>query len=418
MKLLSFISIITLFVFISCESKQLPSPPKGISDVEAYYVKDSNISINSGWWDRKNFTNITLSNQVTGIINSEPGVLNVNGTYNGLASFNNGDTAGMTVQALYNDKYLYILVEWADLTTNASAKNWKYQGKTDPLKPSELALGWSSQFSSDNLYFHFSNEDGSSKDIWQWSAALSAPIGYALDKHVNNSGDIVDDSGIPMYLRNSIDATNTGGPKYEWGGNVQNVLYPNGSSLALDPAFYLIDTVSFKGNIVNGESIYNAQCVFCHGKNGSGEQSDEYPEVYGVALNSPTYARYSRSAIIDGALADDHDGLGHFAPLSENSRQDLLAYLRGIQGIPGYILQMPTGSNADVKIESTFNALKIKSTNKAYKVMFVRKLDTGNADDIAFKPSDIYKLDISVSDNDIENSIGSNGLLVKFIKED
>lgn len=418
MKLLSFISIITLFVFISCESKQLPSPPKGILDVEAYYVKDTSISINSGWWDRKNFTNITLSNQTTGIINNELGVLNVNGTYNGLTSFNKGDTVGMTVQALYNDTYVYILVEWADLTTNVSAKNWKFYGNTDPLKPSELAIGWSSQFSSDNIYFHFSNEDGSSKDIWQWSAALSAPLGYAFDKHENGSGDIIDDFGIPMYLRNSIDGTNTGGPKYEWSGTPQNVTYLDGSTIALDPAFYLLDTIPFIGNIQNGDALYHAKCAECHGEKGSGEQSEEFPNVYGVALNSYSYSRYSRNALSDGAQSEEHDGYSYYESIPENSRKDLLAYLRGVQGIPGYVLQMPTGSNADVAIESTFNAFKIKSTNKTYKVMFVRKLDTGNTDDITFNPTNIYKLDISVSDNDIDNSIGSNGLLVKFIKED
>lgn len=409
--------VISTYVFCSCESEKLEAPrvpniPKPTENIEAMYVEDVDISLSSTWWDEANYVNVQLDNVITGEINTEQGVLNVNGTYNGLDDFNKGDSINMTIRSIYNDENIYLLVEWNDNTANTNSKTWFYEGEPDSRKPAEDTTGWTSQKSSDNLYIHFNDIENSKIDVWQWNAALSAPLGYAIDQYKAANGEIINDEGKQLFIRNSTNGTNTSGPQYEWGGKTQDITYLNGKTIAIDPSYYLLDTTHFIGNPEIGSSIFSAECAECHGEHGTGIG----PDAYAVNLNSPVFNQYTRQAIIDAGLSNSHDGERHFQRLSESELNNLISYLRGIAGVPGYVLQLPEGSVADVKIDSEFNTFKVSPrNNEKYKILFIRKLQTGNNDDIQLDANKTIKVSIYASDNDEENKIGTEEIILQLM---
>jgi hypothetical protein len=89
--------------------------------------------------------------------------------------------------------------------------------------------------------------------------------------------------------------------------------------------------------------------------------------------------------------------------------------MRGLSGVPGYYLQTPTGSNADITAVSNVTALHINNSMLSatnhhikYQVLITRKLHTNNPDDVQFNPSQgNYKFGVALMDNDGKNHIGS-----------
>lgn len=405
-------AFILSILFISCESEKLPKPPdprisEETSNLEAiYYIEDA-ISISASIWNNIDYVRVPLVNKVTNT-ESDPGVLHANNTFGGVSDFNNGDSVAMTVKALYDDEYFYVLVQWNDNTVHPSDKAWKY--------PAEDTNMWTAHYAPDRLFLQYTGTS-EIEDVWQWNAALSAPLGYAIDQNRDKNGTVNHDAGKNMYVRNAVDSTNTGGPKYEWSGNMQNVSYANGDTLSIDPKYYLKDTISFEGDIALGAEKFEQDCAECHGKNGDGELTDDYPLVYATRLNIGAYAAWSRDALLTFITSKGHEGKIHIN-LTEGDKINLMAFMRGIAGVPGYMLQKPEGSVADVRIESNFNtyAVNVKE-NGYYKVMFKRKRETTNPDDIAFSPLDSVYLTINVSDGDNDNYIGSDKILVKLFEE-
>ncbi len=57
--------------------------------------------------------------------------------------------------------------------------------------------------------------------------------------------------------------------------------------------------------------------------------------------------------------------------------------------------------------------------NPGYKVLLVRKLNTGNSDDLQFSPSEVKQvtLDIFLTDNDDINLIGEANKKLTFLKK-
>ncbi len=419
MKIRSVILLSSFFVFAACEYRKNDAPktpepthvPVVTKDLEVAYVNTETVDVNSPIWQEIDYIAPEISDFITKKTDTDPKVLNTSGTYNGIVDFNKGDSINLKLRAIYNTEYLYILAEWNDNYANTSSKTRTFDGPHDPLQLTKDTTGWTSQLSSDNFYMTFSDAEQGVKDIWNWNAALSAPLGYAIDKHINTDGDTVSDSGTEMYMRNSVDGTNASRPKYEWSGNLQNVTYSPQKTLAIDPAYYLLDTVAFIGNAGNGSVIFDNECSHCHGYAGTGVG----PDAYAVNLNNTVFNNYTRKAIVEAGLSESHDGKSHFEKLNASDKDDLLAYLRGIAGVPGYVLQLPTESAADVTAVTTFNTFKVKpSNNGTYKVLFKRKLNTGYTDDISFSPSNQIQLSVHISDNDEINRIGAEGILVIF----
>ncbi len=434
-----------LLIFVgACEkefSYTLPpkAPPKisqATSTLEAYFITTAPNTINSSYWKTANYLMVNASDVSKGLLYGEGG-LNLTGTFAGLAGFNKGKDARLSMKAAYDANYIYFLAEWSDTTVNVSDRTFLYNGPFDPLKPSEPSAGWSSQGNSDkfSLAFDINGAIGSSGtftnvgclaschgtgsaavmtptsgsvDVWNWSLATSNPLGYAHDLVTNSSG-FSPDAGGSLMSRNSSGATNRSGAQYEWDGTEQTITLPNGSSALLDPTYYLLNKTTMIGNIANGESIYNSNCESCHGPNGT---NGEAIAINGVGSNKKSRIAYK------SAMDDVGDMSGYWGTLNASQKDDVVAFLRGISGAPGYFLTPPVvgTSAADITIISNVSPTQIanassNATNKhqKYQLLIKRKLKTNNADDIQFDPANkkTYVFGVALMDNDGRNHIGS-----------
>jgi hypothetical protein len=399
-------SIITGCTYYENEPIKIPEPdvPNPTTTLEASYVTTIPNKITSNYWKTADFLPITAQNQVTGQVPADDGLFNVSGTLDGLLDFNLGKDPEASLKAAYTDDSLYILVSWKDTVYNASQGNWLYNGPTDPDKPGSTA-GWTSQRSDDKLILSFDMGSGK-RDIWNWSLALSEPLGFAIDMIDNGSGDI-GDAGNKSYVRNTI-GDNRSGPEFDWNGVQQELQRKPAGFTILDPGYYLLNKKNFSGDLINGEAIYQVECATCHGVTGDGEGTIN---PVGIRLNKPgQFNRITREAL-DNFASDggQHEGAIHY-PSTDSDRDDLFARLRGFSGIPGYYLENPSGSNSDIHTVSNVQLAKIDGGNsKGYSVLLIRALNTGNADDIVFNPSTqpLYDFTIDLMDNDVINRIGS-----------
>lgn len=438
-----FLGVILIIVTNACEKDYFYTPPppptsEQTSTLEASHVATPPSTINSAYWKTADYLKINSQNVSTNQLYSD-GLLNMTGSYYGLPSFSNGTDPGLTLKAAYDDNNLYILAEWIDSTVNVSNSSWRWFGPADPLK-GDISSGWTSQRNNDKFAMAFEINAASSPagnfssvgcaaschtslgtdymfptsgsvDLWNWNLAISAPLGYAQDMVANSTDSISDDSGQKMYERNWISSTNRSGPAYEWDGTTQTITTASGQSAILDPAFYIYNKTPFIGDIQRGDSIFHrtsppGDCASCHGSYGVGGTEG--------AINLISQNKKSRAALISG-MDDVSDMAAYWSPLSPSDKNDIVAFLRGLSGVPGYYLTTPDGSNADIKAISNVTPVNIKdamlvATNHhtKYQVLITRKLRTNNPDDVQFTPSQgTYKFGVALMDNDGRNHIGS-----------
>ncbi|HLF33470.1 MAG TPA: ethylbenzene dehydrogenase-related protein [Cyclobacteriaceae bacterium] len=413
----SAISVIILFTF-SCTYFQkeiyVPQTPELTSSLEAAWADIPPNTTNAGFWTTADYVEVEVTDIEKEQLSPDDGLLNVNGMYNGLADFNQGQPAELVLKAAYDHENLYILTTWKDNTNNASKGNWLYNGPADPLKDGDTA-GWTSQRSNDEITFTFERNENS-KDVWKWSLALSEPMGYAIDM-VQSGQEMMYDSGEKLFERNASGTDPyRSGPKYEWNGDQQDVQRELSANTILDPGYYLLNKSEITADILNGEARYQQRCSFCHGDNGEGGGY-----FYSASPSLQEQGKYTRLtlAALDNSLADDsvHRGASYWRKLSLEEKEDVVARLRSFSGYPGYFLQTPSGSSSDVKAVSTANLARIGSGSGAgYKVLLIRKLQTGNEDDIQFNISQIrdYVFSIYLTDNDHRNLVGKTDLHLNF----
>lgn len=387
------------------EPIRIPQPdvPNATATLEAKKVTVNPNKITSNYWKTADYLAIESQNLVTSQVPSDDGLYNVSGTFNGLSEFNKGKNPNVELRAAYTADSLYILISWKDTTYNASRANWLFNGPADAKKAGSTT-GWTSQRSDDIVSLSFDMGSGK-RDVWDWSLALSEPLGFAIDK-INNGTGPVTDTGNKTYVRNIAGSDNRSGPMYDWDG-VQQELNRNPAGFTiLDPGYYLLNKKTFTGDLVNGDIVYQADCAPCHGTTGDGEGSFFSS---GVPVNKPgQFNRLTRAALdAFGPNFSQHEGANEY-PSNETDREDLFARLRGFSGIPGYYLENPTGSSSDVRATSNVQLAKIDGLNeKGYKVLLVRALNTSNADDIVFDSSKmVYDFHIYLGDNDDLNRIG------------
>jgi mono/diheme cytochrome c family protein len=252
----------------------------------------------------------------------------------------------------------------------------------------------------------------STHDVWNWSLALSEPLGYAIDMVKNNTGTNVD-AGNKSYVRNNAGVDDRSGPQYQWDGVQQQLTRTPGGLTIVDPGYYLLTKMNFVGDALAGDAVFQGNCARCHGVNADGNGVDEQA----AALNRPGFMnRYTKSSFVAFASSGSHDGATDFSTLTDKQVDDVFARLRGYSGIPGYYLQNPNGSSSDVHALSNVPLAKIDGNNsKGYSVLLIRSLNTGNTDDIIFTPSiGQYQFNINLSDNDDLNSIGLQNQTLTF----
>lgn len=415
-----------------------PPGPHAIDTLEASLVTTAPNKVNSPFWSKTNYLAVHVTDVSKGLL-YDYNWLNMTGTFSGLSSFRSKNPE-LTLKAAYDNDNLYILAEWQDTVANFSSGNLYFNGPSDPRK-TDTTNGWTFQKNCDHfsMAFEITPASGSagafssvgcaaschgsgssatmsptsgSLDIWNWNTAHSAPLGYAEDMNANSSG-LSDDAGNKMWTPN-INSTN--GPMFEWDGTPQNIILPNGSSAILDPAFYLMNKTAFTGNPHIGDSLYHKvfsgndhSCAGCHGNKGEGAESGA---INSVALNGK-----SRAAITTG-MNNNAEMTAYFPKLDAvpSGVENVIAYIRGLSGVPGAVLSTPTGSNADIIAVSNVTPIDIKNayltqTNKhnKYQVLLIRKLKTNNADDVQFDftKSKIYTFGVALMDNDGKNHIGS-----------
>lgn len=427
----------------SCEYDHYPEPPKPkvakeTTDLEAAYTSTAPSTLTAAYWKNADWKKVTASDLSTLKLYNE-GFLRMTGTYNGKTSFSDGVSPDITMKAAYDEQKLYILVEWTDDDFSPMFASSVYDGFADPLKPDSTG-GWTSQNNSDKLAlaFDISNasnsagtfsaagcaatchnnsittmKPGSGKaDLWCWDFAISEPLGYARDMVIDASAGISDDAGQPMLVRNKADVNDSrSAPAYEYNGTEQSVTRPDGKTTKLDPAFFLLNKTPFTGDPAKGEAVYNNATYGCGHCHPPGEE--------GPSFQSPIVNRRSRAEIVD--KAENHDGAAYYAQVPVSDRNDLIAYIRGLGGLPGYYLTAPDGSNADIWTISNQKpqVVNILTANTKYQVLFIRNLLTGKDDDVQFSSPEgkEFTFGIALMDADGKNHVGSNKETLKFLNK-
>lgn len=407
-------------LIIGCETDKryppqgyIPNTAKATTQLEAQYFWTPQDKINSSYWKDANFVELALSDIETRNLYGD-GYLNMTGTYYGIESFNRGRDSEAKLRAGYDDEYLYILIEWKDTTTNASFMTWKWQGSEDIIKDDSTA-GWTSQKNQDNVTLLFNKDDGSGKDAWKWSLAYTAPFDMALNLDADNNGAI-NNIVIPA-VRNASSEGSRVGPAFEWDGARQEIVMDDGSIKILDPAFYLLDEnkMPIPGDIKAGETVFNktAHCSSCHGPNGNGQYEGE---TDGGPIDSEFSNKYTREGLVDYISSSSHEGSAgkYWGQIQNNPTQieNLITHLRGIAGVPGHILILP--KEKEIATLTNISLGGIDRKNTIYKVLFKRKLESLNAEDVNFAPNKSYKISVKFSDNDDINSVGSSEIELIF----
>lgn len=396
------------------ENEPVKAPVQEKSDptttLEAKYVTDAPNKVTASYWKTADYLPLAEQNQVTGQVQAADGLFNMSGTFGGLTSFGEGKDPDVRLQAAYTDDSLYVLVTWKDTTAEASHSNWIYDGPSDPNKAG-TTTGWTSQRANDNFLLSFDMGSGK-RDVWNWSLALSEPMGYAIDMIDNGSG-ATNDAGTLMYVRNAV-SDNRGGPQYEWNDVQQQLTRKPAGSTTLDPGYFLLNKKTFSADIVAGEAIYQVKCASCHGPAGNGDGTGGNSS--GIKLNKPgQFNRWTRAALDEYLPSGNHEGAVYY-PTGETDRANLFGRLRSFSGIPGYYLQNPSGSSADIHAASSVVIANLPLYNsKRYTVLLVRALSTGQTDDIQLNPATVtYSFNFSVRDNDLLNQVGTNNQTLTF----
>ncbi len=438
-KILAILTIILLFT--ACEKAYFPQPPRPkvsiqTADLEASYATTPPITLANAYWKTADYIKVTVGDLNTKSLYPD-GLLNMTGTYNGINSFNNGKTdPNVIMKAAYDDKKVYLYIEWTDNDYSPNLEASILNGPSDPLK-TDNPDGWTSQGNSDKVSLAFDISGATSAagtfaekgcaaschngkmqpasgsvDLWNWDLAVSEPLGYAKDMITNATTGLDYDAGTAMMVRNKvIPGDPRSAPMYEWDGSEQRCGRPFGDSSKLDPAYYLYKKTAFIGDIVNGDMVYHNEtygCFHCHGEHGEGDG----PTGEGTAFaNIGFAAKWSRAGIKDFSGKSEHTGFTYWAQVPTNVQDDMIAYMKALGSIPGYYLVNPTGSQANIWTVSNVTRGKINTFNPhtVYKVLLVRDLTNANSDDIQFASPEgkSYPFGIALMDNDGKNHIGS-----------
>ncbi len=432
-------------IIISCQKDyfyQAPPPHVAVqtTNLEAMYASKVPLSVTDKFWKEVDYLKVAVKNLNTDSLYGD-GLLNMTGTLKGLTNFNNGKDPEVSVKAAYDDSKLYVYLQWTDPNLDPSFANSIFDGSADPNKPAEASAGWTSQGNTDRVALAFdidgatgsggtfadkgcaaSCHNNSMKpqtgkvDVWNWSLAVSDPLGYACDMVSDAGTGLSNDAGQAMFVRNKVTAgNNRSAPAYEWDGTIQSVIRPDGKTVTLDPAYYLYNKLPYTGNAINGKAYYEgvADCIHCHGPNGVGG---------GEGGDGSTFAdisfgrRYSRQGIKNFASSDIHEGNPNFNGVS-NLQDDIIAYIKGLASVPGYYLTKPDGSSADIWAVSNVTKTKITTTpHTVYQVLLIRNLSTSNTDDIQFTSpaGKSYPFGIALMNRDGKNHIGSLKEILKF----
>lgn len=445
-----------------------PTPPPVGADLNAVPIapESAPVDCDDPIWNEAEEISVATATVDSGMLYGD-GELNMTGTFGGTSDFNSGNPANLQLTALYTEAgQIFIRARWDDMIFNLDRRRALFNGPPDPDKPEESPAGWTSQLNDDKIGMAFEIDPGTASefgtfedvgcaaschnvagegldmrpetgkvDIWHWKTSRSEPVGYVDDQFAEPVDGRRDDAGVSIEVRNRAGGSNRGGPQFIWDGTDQAVTSGPRTGQVLDPAFiilneHLLDVEAEGRDADNGETIYQTSCAVCHGADGEGG--------IGPTLDAIKFGRLS-DAELDALIAvGTHPGAGAYNALGDTDKSDLRLRVFGFWGIPGYYLQMPEGSVADVTTandldysEAGINSLtnitdpqgpdfneilnKYKFQQDGYCVVLIRDLETGHDDDTQFDPSQSYVFGVALMDNDGKNHIGNTRLLLGFL---
>jgi hypothetical protein len=418
-------------------------------------------------WDEAQEISVETGTVDAGMLYGD-GQLNMSGTFGGTATFNRGDGANLRLTALYTTggSEVYIRARWDDVIFNLDRRRALYNGPADQEKEDD-PFGYTSQMNDDKIGVAFEITPGTESefgtfdevgcaaachnvadegveldmrprtgkvDIWHWKTSRSEPVGYVNDQFADPEGGRQTDAGVGIEKRNRGGDTNRSGPMVIQDGTEQMITFGPRTGETLDSSFILLDGHTFDvadRDADNGEVIYVAGCLTCHGINGENG-------LGGPALNTKKFGRLS-DAELDGLMAaGTHPGSATYLGLSDGDQADLRLRVFAFWGTPGYYLMMPSGSAADVTTMSELNyseagidALvnitesqapdfnerlnKYKFEQDEICVVMTRELDTTHDDDTQFDIAEEYVFGVALMDNDGKNHVGNTRLLLDFL---
>ena len=421
-------------------------------------------------WDEATEISVTSTTMDAGMLYGD-GQLNMSGTLGGTLTFNRGDDPNLRLTALYTTggSEVYIRARWDDAIFNLDRRRALFNGPADPEKADDPA-GYTSQLNDDKIGLAFEIDADTSSgfgdfadvgcfaachnigtveepefdmrpgtgkvDIWHWKTSRSEPVGYVNDQFADPEGGRQTDAGVGIEKRNRAAGNNRSGPMVIQDGTEQMITFGPRNGLTLDSSFILLDGHTFDvsgRDADNGEVLYLADCVGCHGPNGEGG-------LVPVPLDTKKFGRLS-DAELDTLIATappPHASAAYLA-LSEEAKADLRLRTFAFWGTPGYYLMEPSGSAADVTTMSELNyseagieALvnitesqapdnnsrlnKYKFEQDGYCVVMTRELDTTHDDDTQFViREEPYVFGVALMDNDGKNHVGNAKLNLNFL---
>ena len=271
-------------------------------------------------------------------------------------------TVDVTLKALYDENSIYIYATWPDSTENSIRNMWIYDtdngwqmwseaGNEMAKNEDRILFIWNIEESVEGFDVagcaitchgdrHHTNAEGERTDTWQWRASTTNPFGFTEDKHWDNTVEEGTHEAAREAGRHFDDVTTVGYTGQDIGearvGYTENIytVLISGVPVAL-PRYYEPNPVDetdakflSKGEIERGEAV----------------------EV------TP------QTTFKDGTT------------------------------VPGYILERPAGSRADIESKGVW-------LDGRWHVELKRALDTGHHDDVQFDITEIYRFGIAVCDN-------------------
>jgi two-component system sensor kinase len=250
----------------------------------------------------------------------------------------------VTLQALYDNTYIYILITWNDTTESRINHMWTYDADKGTWsqhgnREDRLSFVWNIE---DSITFfniggcqvtchgdrHYTNAADEKGDWWHWKAARTDPVGYADDQWMGNEVKEGKD-----YESRKVDRHNDNSTTGGYWNNKQTIILPNGSNITI-PMYYephptdeLDARFLYQWEIDNGEAVLITNQTF---KNGT--------------------------------------------------------------VTPGQILLRPDGSQGDIDGKGVWQ-------NGKWTVELRRKLDTGHDDDVQFDTTKLYRFGFAVFDD-------------------
>jgi ethylbenzene dehydrogenase len=353
------------------------------------------------------------------------------GEYNMTGSIKGIDVT-VRMSAAYTNTDLYLQIQWKEPTGQNDLNRRRFLFNGPDEGGTGVVPGWSSQLNDDKFAIAFDingaadntgtfqekgctvgchgemNPTQGLMDVWHWKTSRSNIVGYVNDQFSDPAGRHTD-AGDPIEVRNwKVKDNIAAGPGLVWDPTLGKQFFalpdPNEGSVELDPTIFLLKghTMPLKGDATAGDFTVTNICQSCHDFGGS-----ERKLISDWGLNK------TDAEIVNWLKSTDHPGSGEITTLKPADFDDVIARVRGFTGVPGYYLQSPTGSAADLVVLNSKTVFK----DGIYTVQIRRPLNTGYADDVQFDPvaKKEYVFGVAVMDKDGKNHAGSPRQILQFL---